>query len=241
MVIGYFANSPSWWTNIGPMLHGERTQKVLAAVPRLIEMMTMRRQMSSMSPRSWVVSMTVVPRSSTRLRTKRRIVVLDRYVQADGGLVAVETLGVVEQGHAQVGPHPLAERDLPGRDVQEVLEPKQFGELAQVLLVALGRDLVHVAGEIERLDDRDVPPQLGPLAEDDAHLLGVLPAALVGNEAVHDQAALSGHEDAGQHLDRGGLAGAVGPEVGHRLAGLDAQVDVVHSHLVAVLAREDML
>src|ERR1035437_78574 len=37
MVIGYFANSPSWWTNIGTMLHGERTQKALVAVARLIE------------------------------------------------------------------------------------------------------------------------------------------------------------------------------------------------------------
>ena len=27
MVIGYLASSPSWWTNIGTMLHGLRNQK----------------------------------------------------------------------------------------------------------------------------------------------------------------------------------------------------------------------
>jgi hypothetical protein len=79
-----------------------------------------------------------------------------------------------------------------------------------------------------------------PLTKHDAHLSGVLLAALVRNQAVHDQTSLGGNENAGQHLDRGGFAGAVGTQVGHRLAGFDAQVDVVHRHLVAVLASEEM-
>jgi hypothetical protein len=79
------------------------------------------------------------------------------------------------------------------------------------------------------------------LAEHDAHLSGVLLAALVGDKAVDDKAAFGRDEDAGQHLDRGRLAGAVGTEVSDGLTGFDAQVDVVHGQLVAVLAREEML
>ena len=64
---------------------------------------------------------------------------------------------------------------------------------------------------------------------------------LVRHEAVHDEAAGGGDEDAGQHLDRGRLAGAVGPEVRDRLAGLDAEVDVVDGQLVLVGAGEEVL
>ncbi len=167
--------------------------------------------------------------------------VLDGDVQADRRLVEIEQLGIVEQGHAQVGPHPLAERDLACWQIDELGQAKELGELGQVLLVSPGRDLVHVAGQVERLDDRDVPPQLGPLAEDDADVAGVLLSLLVRDQTVDDQAAGGGNEDAGQHLDGGGLAGAVRPEIGDRFPGLDAEVDVIDGQLVLVLACEEML
>src|SRR5450759_2734709 len=167
--------------------------------------------------------------------------VLDGDVQTDCRLVQVEHLGVVEKGHAQVGPHPLSERDLAGRDVHELGQAEELGELGQVLLVALGRDLVHVAGQVERLDDGYVPPQRGPLAEDDADVAGVLLALLVRNQAVDDEAARGRHEAAGEHVDRGRLARAVGPEICDRLPGLDAEVDVVDGQLVLVLACEEVL
>ena len=37
-----------------------------------------------------------------------------------------------------------------------------------------------------------------------------------------------GHEDAGQHLDHGGFAGAVGPEIAHGLAAADSERDVLN-------------
>ena len=59
--------------------------------------------------------------------------VLDRDVEADGRLVEVERSGVVEEGHAQVGAHPLTERYLAGRDVHELVQAEQLGEFAEVI------------------------------------------------------------------------------------------------------------
>ena len=96
-----------------------------------LSMITIRRQMSSMSPRSWVVEhdrgAALLDQASDELADA----VLDRDVQADRGLVEVEQLGVVEQGHAQVGPHPLAERDLAGRNVHEFGQAQDLGELGR--------------------------------------------------------------------------------------------------------------
>jgi len=68
---------------------------------------------------------------------------------------------------------------------------------------------------------------LGSLAEDDADALRVRLAVQVRLPAKHTDGAGSRDEDAGQDLDRGRLAGAVGAEVGDRFTRCDGERDVV--------------
>ncbi len=112
---------------------------------------------------------------------------------------------------------------------------------AQVLLVLLARDLVHVAGQVERLHDGDVPPQLRPLAEHDADAPRVLLALLGRHQAVDDEPALAGTRMPVSILMVVDLPAPLGPEVRHGLAGLDGEIDVVHGELVAILTDEEML
>jgi hypothetical protein len=53
-------------------------------------------------------------------------------------------------------------------------------------------------------------------------------AVAMRHEAVADDLAGRRGEDAGEHLDRRGLAGAVGPDVADHLAGADREGDVGH-------------
>ncbi|MNI93993.1 hypothetical protein D3C73_1520270 [compost metagenome] len=53
---------------------------------------------------------------------------------------------------------------------------------------------------------RDIPEQLGPLAEYRADITGVLLAFMVWDDAVDSYAAFARGQDAAQHFDRGRLA-----------------------------------
>ena len=106
----------------------------------------------------------------------------------------------------------------------------------EVALVALGRDAIDVAQQLERVDQRQVPPQLGALAEDHADALGDLLAPAVRHHAEHFDVPAAGDQNAGQHLDRGRLAGAVRPQAADHLAALDPERHVAHGAHLAVLA-----
>ena len=82
-------------------------------------MTTRRRQSRSMSARSWVVSTTVVsPASRSSVRNAAHGL-LAHHVQPDGRLVEEEHLRPVQQRDGQLAAHPLAERELAHRSVQE--------------------------------------------------------------------------------------------------------------------------
>ena len=103
-------------------------------------------------------------------------------------------------------------------------------------------DVVDAAQQLEGFDHGDVPPELRALAEHDADGFHVLAALAPGNEAVDaNLAARTGHQDAGEHLDGGGLAGAVGADVADHLAAVDREADAVHRGDGAVLAHEKIL
>ena len=98
------------------------------------------------------------------------------HVEADRGLVEVEDLRVVQQRRGDVAAHPLAERELPHRGVEQVAEVEQLGELGEVAPVPVGVDAVDPAQQVERVAQRQVPPQRRALAEDDADPAGQLDA-----------------------------------------------------------------
>ena len=140
----------------------------------------------------------------------------------------------MQQRRRQVAAHALAERELAHRLVEEGAEVEQLGEAVQVPLVALPGDLVDVAQQAQALDERQVPPELGALAEDDPDPARQARALLPGDQAVDQDAARARHEDAGEHLDRRALARAVRAEKSHDFTPPDRKSQTVNRPIAGV-------
>ena len=172
-----------------------------------------------MSARSWVVSRIVTPLDRLSSARNSRIRGLGDEVQPDRGLIEVEDGRLVQERRREVAPHPLAQRQLSHRGIHERPEVEQFRRLVEVVAKAVRRHLVHVLEQLQRLGERQVPPELGALAEDHTDLLGEL-AALAPTACIRPPwlRHCDRHQDAGQHLDRGRFPGAVWADVAHDLA-----------------------
>ena len=153
---------------------------------------------------------------------------LGHHVQADGRLVQEQERRIVQQRGGQVGAHALAQAQAAHGRIQERAQLQQVVEQAQVVLVAIFRHAVDVVQQVQRLDHGQIPPQAGALAEHHADAPDVLGALPPRHAAVHLHLAAGGHQDAGQDLDRGGLARAVRAEIAHQLARRDIEADAVH-------------
>ena len=90
---------------------------------------------------------------------------LAHQVQADGRLVEHEQLRRVQQGGRDLAAHPLPERQLADRGVQERLHLEQRDALVEPRLPGRGGQPVDRGQQPERLAQRQVPPQLAALAE----------------------------------------------------------------------------
>lgn len=136
-------------------------------------------------------------------------------VEADGGFVKDEQIGGVKQRRGDLGAHPLAQRELTDRGVERLAHLELFDE---VLGAGPGRDGVEPVNgreDRERLAQRQVPPQLRALSEDDTDAAGQLATLADGLEPTGSHQARRRDQDAGEHLDRGGLTGPVGSDVAH--------------------------
>ena len=102
-------------------------------------------------------------------------------------------------------------------------------------------NVVDAPQQLERLDDGDVPPELGALPENHADGFHVVAALAEGNEAVDANLAARGHQNAGEHLDAGGFARAVGPDVAHHFAALDRKAHAVDGGNRPVVAHKQIL
>jgi hypothetical protein len=150
------------------------------------------------------------------------------HVESDRRLVQEEHLRTVQQGGGQLAAHPLAERELTDRDVEEGVQVEQVPTAAQPGGVVAGRHPVDVPQQLERVAQGQVPPELGALPEHHADAEGQPgPAGDRLQTADADPPGGRG-EHAGEHLQRGGLAGPVRADVAEHLAALHPQVDPVH-------------
>src|SRR5688500_5012155 len=95
-------------------------------------------------------------------------VALGEDVEAEGGLVKEEDLGLVEEGEAEVGAHALAEAELAGGGLEELVEGEEVADEGAHALVALAGDVPDDALPFKAGGDGEVPVELGALAEDDA-------------------------------------------------------------------------
>ena len=138
------------------------------------------------------------------------------------------TSGSVQQGRGQLAAHALAQGELAHRGVEERVEVEEPAAAGQAGGVVRGRHAVHVAQQRERVGERQIPPELGALAEHDADPARQAEALGHRLEAADPHVAGGGVQHAGEHLQGGRLARAVRPDIAERLAALHGQVDVVH-------------
>ena len=89
--------------------------------------------------------------------------------------------------------------------------------------------------QAERLLGRQVPPELVLLAHHQGEAAAIGVFALPGHMAHHAGRAGRGRDHAGEQLERGRLAGAVGPKKGDELPLLDRQIDAANRVDVLVL------
>ena len=100
-----------------------------------------------------------------------------------------------------------------------------------------GVEAVHAADEAEIFGCGETAEE-GEAFGDDADLALDFDGVGDGVEAEDLDAAGGGGEQAGEHLDGGGFAGAVGAEEAEELAGRDGEVDVLNGGEVAETAGE---
>src|SRR5699024_9621753 len=74
-------------------------------------------------------------------------------------------------------------------------------------------DLIDVPNQREAVDDRHVPPQLRPLAEDNADVLHMGDSILPGCAAVDDTFPTIRRQNAAHDFNRAAFTGAVGTDV----------------------------
>ena len=178
------------------------------------------------------------PTIAVHLRDEGPDALLGEDVEPDRPLVEVDDPRVVEERRREVPAHTLAEAQLTHRRLDEFVEAEDLPESPQVASVSIGRDPVHPGHEIERLDQRQVPPQLAALAEHHPDIQRVFLPAPPWHQACDFEGAGCRDQDAGQHLDRGRLACAVGTDIPDQLSALHGEGDAVDRGRRVVLACE---
>ncbi len=143
---------------------------------------------------------------------------LGQEVEADRRLVQEEHLGPVEESRGDLHLHPLAEREAPHLNAEQILESEELDEFAQRPLVFRPAYLVDLPVQIEGLARRQVGPELAALPHDDGDPHPEVLLAQPGHVAHHESLARAGVHDAGEHLQRRGLARPIGAEEADHLA-----------------------
>ncbi len=133
----------------------------------------------------------------------------------------------MQHRRSQLPADALAERELADRRADERIEVERLTERGQGLAVAVRGHAVHVPEQLQRVDERQIPPELDPLAEHHPHPPRQRDALVPRHQTAHRHAAGRRHEDPRQHLDGGRLAGAVRPDVAEDRPALDREGQIL--------------
>ena len=129
--------------------------------------------------------------------------------------------------HGDLVADALAQGQLAHRRRQMAADAEHLGQEGDALAGLAQLQVIDVGQQLEGVERRQVEPELRLLTEHRADAVGE-PAALAPRvEPEHRNGAGVVLQDAGQQLDGGRLAGAVGADEGNRLAGRHLEVDVV--------------
>jgi hypothetical protein len=80
-----------------------------------------------------------------------------------------------------------------------------------------------MAQQVQRIDQWEIPPELGALAKDHTNMRGHFATLMKWIEASYSHLSGAGHEDAGQHFDRGAFARAIRTYQTNNFPWLDVQ------------------
>ena len=148
-------------------------------------------------------------------------------VQADSRLVQEEHRRRVQQGRRQVATHALAETELTHRDVVQRFQVHEHREFVPGPEIFTVPDPVDIPKQIEGLDNGQIPPQLGPLAEHHADIGRVGDAVAPRDAAVDLAPSRVGHQDAGEDFHGRGLARPVRTDIAHQFSRFQFEGDAV--------------
>ena len=158
-------------------------------------------------------------------------------VDAFEGLVEEEDFGAVDDGGGEGEFLLHAVGEVGDEFFCFVGEAHELEELGGAGGGGGGVEAVHAADEAEVFGCGETAEE-GEAFGDDADLALDFDGVGGGVEAEDLDAAGGGSEEAGEHLDGGGFAGAVGAEEAEELAGRDGEVDVLNGGEVAEAAGE---
>ena len=131
--------------------------------------------------------------------------------------------------------HPLAEGKFADIDVQLVRHAQQLGQFTHSGFEAVGGDAVNFGVQLQRFARRQIPPELVFLAEHERELAAICVGAFPRRVPQHFGGTAGRVEQTGEHLERGGLAGAVGTEKADEFARLDFEADIIDGQRLLVL------
>jgi len=147
----------------------------------------------------------------------------------------------MQQRGRELALHALAKRELARRLVEQRREVEQLGQLAE-RLVELGLGHVeHRAVHRVGLRRGQIPDQLRLLPHHQGDLLEEIGLPLERHVALDLGLAARRMQQAGEHLQRRGLAGTVGPEEADALAALDRKAHAIDCLDELVLAAHQRL
>ena len=148
-------------------------------------------------------------------------VILCHHVEANRRLVEKQQRRVMQQRGSQVATHALAKRELPHRSMQIVVDAQNLVEVFHPRIEIALRYVVNTPQQFERLDHRNVPPQLRPLAEHNADRLYILPSLPERNVVIDADLSARRDQYPGKHLDRGRFARTVRADVANHFTALN--------------------
>ncbi len=152
--------------------------------------------------------------------------ILCHHVEADRRFVEEEDFWIMHERHGDFGTHALAEAQVTHRALQEGGKTHHLGEVRAITLEDRLRHAVHTPVQLETFKQRQFPPELRALAEDDADIARIGHPLRLRVATEHGHRSGTGRKDAGQHLDHRRFAGAIRTEITDRLARRDLEGDV---------------
>ncbi len=181
----------------------------------------------------------VVLRSALIRRMRSRIGLAHHHVQTDRGLVEEEDLGLVQERGGDLASDPLPQGEPADRGPQIRTDLEGLREKGDAALGLLAVQVVDVPEETQRVEGRQVKPELRLLPEHGADPIGQPPPVAMWIHAQDGEVPRRGVEDARDALDGGGLPGAVRADESQKLAPPDLEGDVVHRAHGAASRREE--